>query len=356
MIHRRNVLRLCAGGVAAAWMGRVAAGGAAEPKPRTGLGIVLYSCGLRQRARKNRNAGDDLFEPLAFLEHCRQLGAGGIQLPLGVREEEYTRRLRRQAEQYGMFVEGMAGAPGDRGGVERFEAELRTAARAGVRDVRLVLFPGRRYETFASADEFRQATERARLALERAAPAAERQRVRLAVENHKDQRAAERVALLARISSEWVGACVDVGNNLALLEDPLQFVETLAPWAFSVHLKDQAVREYEDGFLFADVPLGQGFIDLKAIAAVLRKAKPDARFSLELITRDPLKVPCLTEKYWATLEGVPGSELARTLRTVRKHQAAELPQVSSLSPEEQLLREQQNLQASLAYAREQLGM
>ena len=78
----------------------------------------------------------------------------------------------------------------------------------------------------------------------------------------------------------------------------------------SVHLKDQAVREYEDGFLLADVPLGQGDLDLMA-AWWISCASPGRRcaFSLELIMRDPLKVPCLTERYWATLPSVSGREL-----------------------------------------------
>jgi hypothetical protein len=39
-------------------------------------------------------------------------------------------------------------------------------------------------------------------------------------------------------------------------------MEALAPFAFSVHLKDQALQSYEDGFLLGDIPLGQGSFDL----------------------------------------------------------------------------------------------
>jgi len=165
-----------------------------------------------------------------------------------------------------------------------------------------------------------------------AEPVAARHRVRLAVENHKDQRVPERIELLRRLGSPWIRACVDVGNSFALLEDPLAVVEAYAPWAVSVHLKDQAVQECQDGFLFGDAPLGKGFLDLKRMVQILRQAKPDVRFSLEVITRDPLPVPCLTEKYWTTLPDVPGSDLARTLRVVRVHAQARLPAVSGLSP------------------------
>jgi len=92
-------------------------------------------------------------------------------------------------------------------------------------------------------------------------------------------------------------------------------------------------------------------------AEVLRKAKPEVRFTLEMITRDPLRVPCLTEKYWATMADVPGRELARTLRIVRAHAAPEpLPRVTHLAPDRQVAREEGNVRECLAYAREHLGL
>jgi hypothetical protein len=133
-------------------------------------------------------------------------------------------------------------------------------------------------------------------------------------------------------------------------------VEAYAPWAFSVHAKDQAVGEYEDGFLFADVPLGKGFLDLKAMVRILRAARPEARYSLEVITRDPLKVPYLTEKYWATFGDVPACDLARTLRTVKAHARTDLPRVSHLPLADQVKREELNVTESLAYARGHLGL
>ena len=356
MLNRRDMLRYGAGMAAAAVASRAFSATPSEPRPKTGLGVVVYCCGLLDQARKRRDPKADLFEPFTFLEHCRRLGAGGVQVPLGVRDEAYARRLRQRAAECGMFVEGSLAAPAGAADLERFEAEVRTAALAGAAAVRTVVMPGRRYEEFDSAQRFRQAAQQARRSLELAAPVVARHGVRLAVENHKDFRTAEQIELLRQIGSPWIGACVDTGNNFTLLEDPAQAVEALAPWAFCVHLKDQAAGEYADGFLYADVPLGQGFLDLPRMIAVLCKAKPDIRFNLETITRDPLRVPCRTGKYWVTLGDVPRSDLERTLRTVREHRAAELPQVSSLPPEERLSREEANVRAGLTYARQRLGI
>jgi L-ribulose-5-phosphate 3-epimerase UlaE len=176
------------------------------------------------------------------------------------------------------------------------------------------------------------------------------------VENHKDHFAADLVAILKQLSSKFVGACVDVGNNLALLEDPQTVVELLAPWAFSVHLKDHVLGEYAEGFLLGEVALGQGCLDLKKMVDVLGHSQPGLCFCFETIARDPLRVPCLTERYWAAFPDQSGRDLARTLRLVRKQKAARMPEIGRLTLEEQAEQEEKMVKGSLAYARDQLGL
>jgi sugar phosphate isomerase/epimerase len=149
---------------------------------------------------------------------------------------------------------------------------------------------------------------------------------------------------------------LDTGNNFSLLEDPIETVTTLAPWALTVHLKDQAIQPCREGFLLGDIPLGKGFIDLTRIVDILKRARADIHFTLELLTRDPLLVPCLEARYWVTFKEVPAERLAATLRTVRDKQSAELQYPSKLQPSQQLLLEQQNVQQSLLYARDHLGV
>ena len=89
---------------------------------------------------------------------------------------------------------------------------------------------------------------------------------------------------------------------------------------------------------------------------ILKKARPDVHFSLELITRDPLKVPCLTEQFQVTLPQVPARDLARTLRYVRKHSSDNLQYLSKMTDNERVAREDLNVQQSLDYARNELGL
>ena len=353
-MNRRTVLATLAG---TTWcLLRPILADESEAAPRTGMGLVTYCQSLLRRQRMKRDAQDDLFKPLTFLKHCRALGAGGMQVPLSSLTPQEAESLAQQAADWGMFVEAIVRLPRDEGDVSRFDQDMQIAARAGAAAARTTIIPGRRYEYFDSLEKFRDFERRGRRSLERGVAAAEKHGLPVAVENHKDHRNAERVALFESIDSEYVGACVDTGNSVALLEDPIETVKALAPWAHSVHLKDQGVQLYEDGFLLGDIPLGEGYLDLPQMVRILRERRPHVHFSLELITRDPLKVPCLHESYWPTFPDLPARNLARTLQQVRAGAAKQLQQISTLTPDEQVEQEKENVRRSLQYSGEALGM
>src|SRR5262249_27460546 len=154
-------------------------------------------------------------DPLKFLTFCRERRLGGIQLPIGVRDAEYVKKLRSMLDESGMYLEGSVRPPRDKTDAERFGAELATASAAGVTVVRTVMLGGRRYETFRRAEEYRAFKDRALRSLEIAEPIVARLKVRLAVENHKDYRTQELAELMRHLGSEYIGVCVDTGNNLA---------------------------------------------------------------------------------------------------------------------------------------------
>ncbi|UCC98221.1 MAG: sugar phosphate isomerase/epimerase [Phycisphaerales bacterium] len=356
-MNRREMLLSMAGGLVSASLGDGAAvAGVARVKKKR-LGIADFSYNIRLRAERAGGVKGGLGEPLTLLEHCHSIGGGGVQMNIGIRDELYTRKLRERAQRHQMFIEGSTSLPKGQSDVERFDAAIRTARDCGAEVVRLAI-GGRRYEQFNEIGEFRVFAERALRGLQLAEPVARRHRIRLAIENHKDWRIGQMLDMLKRLGSEYVGVCVDTGNSIALLEEPMSVVEAYAPCAFSAHLKDLEVAEYDEGFLLADVVLGQGRLDLPKMVDVLRKANPDIRFSLEMATRDPLKVPCLMEKYWATFEDVPGADLARILRYVRARPGEEaiLPEVSHLPLGEQVKLEQENVKRCLRYASEHLNL
>ncbi|MGH9659427.1 MAG: sugar phosphate isomerase/epimerase family protein, partial [Bryobacteraceae bacterium] len=256
--------------------------------PRTGMGIATTSYMTVWRPK----------DTLEFLEHCHTLGAGGIQAALASTEAAYLKQLRRRLDETGMYLEVMIGLP--RAGAEMFERTVAAAKEAGAICVRAACLGGRRYETFGTLTDWQRFVTDSRDAVSRALSIVEKHKLPLALENHKDWTADEMAALIRDKSSEYLGVCLDLGNNMALLDDAMELVEKLAPYAISTHIKDMDVEPYEDGFLLSEVPLGEGMLDLKRMIALIRKHHPKTKMSLEMITRDPLKIPCLTDKFWAT--------------------------------------------------------
>ena len=326
-----------------------------SPSSRSAMGLVIYDCNLRQRWLKKSNPSFDLFSPLNFLTHCNQVGAGGMQARLGELTPQEIQQLRSYSEQHDLYIEAIVSPPKSKKETNRFKSEIQTAIEVGALSARTTIMPGRRYEQFKTLAEFKEFEQRGKRMLQIAAPIAERLRFPIAVENHKDQRISERVDLFRALSSEFIGACVDTGNSFALLDGAYEPLEALAPFAFSVHLKDQALQPSKEGFFLGDIPLGQGSFDLKKMVAILRRKKPDIRFSLELITRDPLHVPCLTPQYWATMSQVPADDLNNTLAFVRNN-PAKLQYVSEHSNEHQVELENSNVRMSLQYARSELNL
>ena len=321
----------------------VAAGAAGPPRSQMGLATTSF---MIRRPRLT----------LEFLEYAHSLGAGGAQCALSTLDAEYARKVRSRAEQLGMYLEVMGPLPKG-SDVSVFERVVATAKEAGALCIRAACLGGRRYETFQDLVSWQAFITESRDAVRRALPVLEKHRIPLALENHKDWTVEEMLALMQNYRGEYLGVCLDTGNNIALLDDPYAVVEALAPYAVSSHIKDMAWAPYEDGFLLAEVPLGEGMLDMKRMVTAIRKARPSTRMTLEMITRNPLQVPCLQDRYWATFPERSGRYLARTLQMVRASERKRaLPVVSEMSQEAQLRVEEDNVKQSLNYAREQLGL
>jgi sugar phosphate isomerase/epimerase len=320
---------------------------------RTEMGIVTYSFNIHQ---KNRWGGryQGMSPALAFLEECHRLGAGGIQFPFGPGDVLSLQEIRSRADTYGMRVEGILTMPASKDELERFEHALNWASKAGATLARTTVIPGRRYEQFKTLEAFHDAEHRALKSLQLVEPVLARHRFRLAVENHKDQLVSEKLQLLRQLGSEYVGLCVDVGNNIALAEEPLSVIRELAPFAFAVHIKDHIATPYPEGYLLWDAALGQGFLDLAEMIRILRSASPVVPFSLEVITRDPLKIPVYTDAYWTTLPGRRETALGWIEPMVKNSPSSSQPPLSGLTASQQMALELHNCETSLRYARERL--
>ncbi len=316
---------------------------AAPPKSKMGLATTSFMTYAKYR------------EPLDFLERCHALGATGVQVQLPP-DAATLKKVRARSEELGMYVEAMATFPKSNDTSE-FEQTLKNAKEAGAVAVRTGTSGGRRYEKWNSLTDWKAFVEESTSAVKKIPALADRLKIPVGMENHKDWTIEEQLRLMKQYGSEYFGSLLDFGNNIALLDSPESIME-LIPYAKMCHVKDMAVQPYFKGFLLSEMPLGEGFLDLKKIVDGVRKANPRAKFSLEMITRDPLEVPCLTDKYWITFPERNGLYLARTLTMVEKqsNRLQPLPVYSKMSKDSQLRAEEDNVKTCLNYAREKLDL
>jgi sugar phosphate isomerase/epimerase len=348
---RRDILALAAS--APAWLGSYSSDGcAADNPPRMGGAPTAFW----QRIQASRGSG----QPFDMIDHCHGLGLGGVQMNPPSTDAAAIKLFRARLERYQMYLICDPRLPQQRSDVESFETQVKAYKEAGAVAFHAAL-TGRRFEDFDSFGPWKMMFEGVQASVELAEPVLRKYQVRLGVENHKGYRAAEQAAWLKRLSSEYVGVCFDFGNNLSLCENPTETLRTLLPYVFFTHIKDMAVEDYEDGFLLSEVPLGEGILDLKEMVQLLRQKDPNIIFELEMITRDPLKIPVFTPKYWATFDDsyspLPGRDLANTLLLVRRNKPkAPLPRVSGLSSEARVKLEDENNLKCITWGRENLAL
>jgi sugar phosphate isomerase/epimerase len=335
---RREFLKALA--VAAVGQAAGARASLAAVNGRYAIAYTSFAVRLQRGRDLIHGAGAPSLPAEAFIDLCHSFGADGCQLDvsqLASTEPAYLDGLKRRLGDAGLFVELSANAKALED--EASFADLAALARRlGAPRVRVAILHGRRYEDFKTMAAWREFADHWR-------------------QNHKDWRADELVALLRSVDSPYLGACIDFGNNISLLEDPLDTVTKLAPYAVTTHLKDMAVRPYERGFELSEVPLGTGFCPLVKMIEVLRAAKPEMPLCLEMLTRDPLKVPYLDDAYWATYEKRDEARIESFRAGVLSQAAKEpLPKIAGKTYEEMVAVEDENVRRSTAFARKNLGV
>jgi sugar phosphate isomerase/epimerase len=351
MTTRRDVMMGGAALAAASAMPAFAADRLQSP-----MGIAQTALGHYFRKQRGDNpAARGPADPFATVDYVRTLGAGGIQMVIPLDTD--VKKLRARLEHHRMFFEGdirLIAKPGD--DTADFEKGLRMYKELGAPCVRTVSFVGRRYETFSSLQQYKDWKTNADAVLAVCVPIAEKVGIPLAIENHKDRVVDEEVLVLQKYSSEHLGALVDFGNNLSMCDDPMDVIVKLAPYVKSCHMKNMGVQNYTDGFLMSEVLFDDGFMDIPAMWKILKTANPKLNPMHELITRDPLKVTVLTDKYWVTWPDRSGKFLADTIRLVNANQSKKpLPIISTLSPQAQFAAEESNNIACFDWGRSHLA-
>ena len=303
-------------------------------------------------ANRNRAGGFDI------VEHCHSLGLGVVRVNVPQGGPDAVRALRKKLDTSGMRCIVSVAPPRTDAAVAAYETSIAAARELGAVTTH-ASFTQRRYEEFDTFEAFKTSFEAHKKSVERAEPILRKHKVKLAIENHKGWRAAEHAAWVKQVGSEYVGVCYDFGNNIALCEDPAETYRLLAPLTIYVSFKDMAVAPYEEGFLLSEMALGEGILDIPGMVKGLQQRDPNMIFALEMITREPLKIPVFTKKYWATFDDsyspLPGRDLARVLEIVRNAKKP-LTTTAGLSPADALKLEDDLINRSIAYARKNLSL
>jgi sugar phosphate isomerase/epimerase len=190
--------------------------------------------------------------------------------------------------------------------------------------------------------------------------------VRIAIENHKDMQSWQVRDVIEAAGKDFVGANLDLGNPLYLMESPLTAIEVLGPYAVTTHIRDSAVYEVPDGAAVQWTALGDGSVDFKAVLARYKDLCPDASFQLEIITgRTPEVLPYIDPKFWATFKNMPAADfasfvaLAKSGRPFSGHMViedAEGKKPSGVFHDALVYQQRYDLERSFAYAKQVLGV
>ena len=119
----------------------------------------------------------------------------------------------------------------------------------------------------------------------KAAPVAEKNNVRLAVENHMDFDSDEMLTLIRNVDSSHLGINFDTGNFLRLLDDPIKGMEKLAKHVYSTHVKDLLPRKgvaADEWYFFSCTPVGDGLVDNQRLAQILKENGYEGFLAVEI--------------------------------------------------------------------------
>ena len=249
-----------------------------------------------------------------LLRITREVGADGVMLSPHFFPEPHERsfkEVRELAREWGLFVELETGGT-DPDHLRRM-IDASTFLGASV----LRTFIGGALERYRTGYEaWQERLKDAEAQLREVASYAEEKGVRIALENHGDLRTGELLRLIENIGSEWVGVCLDTGNQLFLLEDPLESAERLAPYTFSTHIKSYRVAFCTEGLVVEGCALFDDDIPNREIVSILRERSPlgeDLHLNLE-VPFERIVVPIFDEGYLGALGEMSLSEAMKALR------------------------------------------
>jgi len=238
-----------------------------------------------------------------FISRARELDVDGVNLEtcfLPSIEDDYILRLKKLLDDYKMERVLAWGHPDgleagrNKKAIDDLKRYFKPAKTIGTNILRIVgsslMFRDQPHEP--------QLKKLAKI-LREAAEEAESYDIILAYENHIDYTSDEIVGLIEKVGSENLRVNLDTGNALRMFEDPVEASKKLARYTVATHVKDispiKCNKFYstrgtpKDWFFWASVPVGDGIVDIPAIAQILKDSGYKGVLAVE--------IDCLKEGY-----------------------------------------------------------
>ncbi len=286
-------------------------------------------------------------------------------------EPEHLRKVRDRAAQLGILIDGGTGcicslsksfSKSGGSSEDALRKGLRACNLVGAKVMRCFMGAGSDRDDPAHLEACMAETIRACRAVRSEAMDLN---VKIAIENHSgDMQAREVRAIIEAAGKEYVGSCLDSGNPMWVVEDPLVTMEVLGPYCVTMHTRDSVVFEHPRGASAQWVVLGEGVVDFPRFLEMKSRLCPDAPLHLEVITgRPPQVLPYLETDFWNRFPNAMAKDFARFVALAKHGHPLMTPMVIEDAPGTKrpeftaALREQQrvDLEKSLEFAKKQLG-
>jgi 3-oxoisoapionate decarboxylase len=183
--------------------------------------------------------------------------------------------------------------------------------------------------------------------------------VKIAIENHAgDMQAWELVTLIEAAGKDYVGANMDWGNAVWTMEDPLESMETLAPYVVTTSLRDSAIWESANGATVQWTAMGEGTLNLKTYFDRFAKLCPGVPVHIETISGFNRELPYLKQDFWKVWPKARANSLARFVALAKQGKPREPWKAPAGGERKSAEQDYQKgeIERSLIYCKRELGL
>ena len=240
------------------------------------LGLDSYSYHLAFGAHEDFNPSKKitLFD---FIDKVTALGCDGFQIDpqhLASKEDSYIKEVLSYTKEKKIFLE--YGSMGVEASYLSRELDYCSKFESDV----LRTFVG--FDRYDKTTDINLEIQQAIKNLNKIKAKAEDLNIKIAIENHGDVATDELIFIINEVNSSFIGICLDLGNPMMTLENPLKAAKKMAPYAFTTHFKDYAIQLTNYGFKVNGVALGDGHIDLPLALNILKEKTMLDKIILEI--------------------------------------------------------------------------